>query len=164
MPKVIILSGVPTSGKSTFARNHPEFTVISSDNLIEQHAKKNNTTYNEVFEDYVETAVKLMLEDLHTAIDNQENIICDQTHLTAKVRKRKLKMFSPSYEKICLYFEISKEEMLKRNHNQDRTKVVPQRVLLQMFDSYKRPELSEGFDSVYDGQFYSCPLKEPILA
>ena len=53
MPKAILLCGVPTSGKSTWVKNHPGYTIISSDNIIENHAKVTGSSYNEVFEDYL---------------------------------------------------------------------------------------------------------------
>ena len=162
MPKAIILSGVPTAGKSTWVKNHPGYTIISSDNIIENYALNTGSSYNEVFDDYIETAISLMIDQLYYAAGHNQDVICDQTLLTPKVRKRKLKMIPDHYEKIAVYFEISEEEMLKRNHNKDRTKVVPQRVLLQMFESYKRPTIEEGFCSVYDGQFFKCPLEQHI--
>lgn len=161
--RAILLCGVPTSGKSSWvAQNRDGYTIISSDNIIENYAKNVGSSYNEVFDDYIETAIDLMIDELYHATRFDKNIICDQTHLTPKVRKRKLKMIPDHYEKIAVYFEIPKEEMLKRNHNKDRTKVVPQRVLLQMFESYKRPTIEEGFCSVHDGQFFNCPLEQPV--
>lgn len=156
MPRAIILCGVPTSGKSSWCKSNNDFTIISSDSIIENYASNVGLSYNEVFDDYINEAVSLMLQQLKHATSNNENIICDQTHLTPKVRKRKLKMIPRHYKKIAVYFEISKDEMLKRNHNKDRTKVVPQRVLLQMFDSYTRPSIEEGFDEVHDGFLYSA--------
>jgi predicted kinase len=159
-PEVILLCGVPTSGKSSWCKNNTNFTIISSDNIIENYAENIGSTYNKVFDDYIKDAISLMLQQLKHAVENNENIIIDQTHLTPKVRKRKLKMIPDHYEKIAVYFEITKEEMLKRNHNEDRTKIVPKRVLLQMFESYSRPTVEEGFSSVYSGQSYNCPLIE----
>jgi predicted kinase len=52
--KVIILCGVPTSGKSSWVKNNPGYTVISSDNIIENYAQHIGSTYNEVFPDYIE--------------------------------------------------------------------------------------------------------------
>jgi predicted kinase len=156
--RAIILCGCPTSGKSTWVKNNPGYTVISSDNIIEKYAKLKNSTYNDVFEDYVETAIQLMLGEMRAAIKQGDNIICDQTHLTPKVRKRKLGMIPDYYEKIAVYFELSMEEVLKRNKNSDRTKIIPHGVLESMHKSYKRPTINEGFVSVNDGRFFSCPL------
>ena len=156
-PSIIMLCGVPTSGKSSWCKNNTDFTIISSDNIIENYASSVGLSYNEVFDDYIKEAVSLMLEQLKYSVAFDKNIICDQTHLTSKIRKRKLKMIPEYYKKVAVYFEISKDEMLKRNHNEDRTKTVPQRVLLQMFDAYKRPSVEEGFDEVYDGHLKKCP-------
>jgi predicted kinase len=159
-PEVILLCGVPTSGKSSWCKNNTNFTIISSDNIIENYAENIGSTYNKVFDDYIKDAMSLMLQQLKYAVENNENIIVDQTHLTPKVRKRKLKMIPDHYEKIAVYFEISKEEMLKRNHNEDRTKIVPVHVLESMHDSYTRPCISEGFSEVLNGHLFNCPLND----
>lgn len=161
--KAIILCGVPTSGKSSWvAKNGQEFNVISSDNIIENYAKNIGSTYNDVFDDYIETAIELMLGQLRYFARQGQNIICDQTHLTPKVRKRKLKMIPDHYEKIAVYFEISKEEMFRRNHNEDRTKTIPDSVLESMHNSYVRPTIKEGFLAVYGGDEFSLvPVDKP---
>ena len=158
MPKSILLCGVPTSGKSSWVKNHPGYIVISSDNIIENYAMNINSTYDAIFNEYITEAISLMLQQLKHAVENDQDIICDQTHLTPKVRKRKLKMIPDHYEKIAVYFEIDKEEMLSRNYNEDRTKLVPIPVLESMFDSYKRPSVEEGFSQVADGRSFNCPL------
>jgi tRNA uridine 5-carbamoylmethylation protein Kti12 len=53
--------------------------------------------------------------------------------------------------------------MFKRNKNPDRTKTIPKRVLTQMYDSYSRPSVNEGFSAIYDGQIFNCPLEETFL-
>ena len=154
--RAIILCGVPTSGKSSWvAKNGDGYMVVSSDNIIENYAKNVGSTYNDIFEDYIETAIELMLGQLRYFVRQGQNIICDQTHLTPKVRKRKLKMIPDHYEKIAVYFEISKEGMFKRNHNKDRTKTIPDSVLESMHSSYVRPTVDEGFLSVYSGEEFS---------
>ncbi len=160
MSKAIILCGVPTSGKSTYTKNNPDYVVISSDNIIENYAMNINSTYDAIFNEYITEAISLMLQQLKHAVENNEKIIVDQTHLTPKVRKRKLKMIPDHYEKIAVYFEITKEEMLKRNHNEDRTKIVPVHVLESMHDSYIRPCISEGFSEVLNGHLFNCPLTD----
>lgn len=158
MPKAIILCGVPTSGKSTWVKNNSGYTIISSDNIIEKYASTIGSSYNEVFDSYITMAIDLMIDELYHAVASNKDIICDQTHLTVKSRKKKLKMIPDRYEKIAVYFELSKEEMLKRNRNEDRTKTIPQKVLLQMFEAYTRPTIEEGFSTVHDGHFFKCPL------
>ena len=136
--------------------------IVSSDNIIENYAKSVGATYNDLFDEYIETAIELMLGQLRHFVRQGHNIIVDQTHLTPKVRKRKLKMIPDHYEKIAVYFEISKEGMFKRNHNKDRTKTIPDSVLESMHGSYVRPTVDEGFLAVYGGEEFSLvPVVEP---
>jgi predicted kinase len=161
--RAILLCGVPTSGKSSWvAQNEDGYTIISSDNIIENYALNTGSSYNEVFDDYIETAISLMIDQLYYAVGHNQDVICDQTHLTPKVRKRKLKMIPDHYEKIAVYFEISKEEMIRRNHNEDRTKTIPDSVLESMHNSYVRPTIEEGFLAVYGGDDFSLvPVDKP---
>lgn len=161
--RAILLCGVPTSGKSSWvAQNGDGYMIVSSDNIIENYAKSVGSTYNDVFDDYIETAIELMLGQLRYFVRQGHNVIIDQTHLTPKVRKRKLKMIPDHYEKIAVHFEISKEEMFQRNHNKDRTKTIPDSVLESMHGSYVRPTVDEGFLAVYSGDELSLvPVEKP---
>ena len=47
------------------------------------------------------------------------------------------------------------ENYAKHNHNEDRTKTVPDSVLESMHSSYVRPTVDEGFLSVYSGEEFS---------
>ena len=151
MPEFIMLCGVPTSGKSTYASKQEGYVVISSDRHIEEYAKVQGKSYNEVFDDFIEEALFLVDKELENALNNNENIILDQTNLNKKSRYKKLHKVQDNYKKTAVYFEVSKDEMLKRNHTEDRGKVVPQRVLLQMYEAFKVPSYDEGFDEIING-------------
>jgi dephospho-CoA kinase len=55
--------GVPGSGKSTWIRNQIwalGLTVVSTDTFVEDYARAQGQTYNQVFRDYMPRAVDLM--------------------------------------------------------------------------------------------------------
>ena len=81
MPTVYVLVGVPGSGKSTWIRNQIwalGLTVVSTDAFVEQEAHRQGKTYNEVFDEYMPTAVKLMAEQVVQAREAGHDIIWEE--------------------------------------------------------------------------------------
>ena len=148
-----MLSGIPTSGKSTYVSRlleKPEFNnavVLSTDNYIQKIADQENLTYDEVFDKTIKDANKQLNLDLSEAIKNNRSIINDQTNLTIKSRAKKLKKIPDSYKKICAYSVIDLEEATKRNKTRPG-KVIPLGVLMAMLDDFEIPTVDEGFDEV----------------
>lgn len=153
MPKLLMLSGIPTSGKSTFVKKLKETeewgeaVVLSTDNYIEREAKALDKTYNEIFEDIIQEAQRALQQDLINAIKAGLNLIWDQTNLTIKTRKRKLKIIPKSYTRECAYFVIDLEEALKRNKTREG-KFIPESVLKRMYSQFETPTTNEGFNDV----------------
>ena len=152
MSKLIMLVGLPGSGKSTFGKIiQGEGIRLSTDDIIELHATIEGKTYNEVFQDSITTAKKLLEVHLEWALrENEPLIIWDQTNLTVKTRKAKLQKIPEHYEKICLFFDTDFKKILERNEDRRLTgRNVSNRILFQMKDSLQVPTKEEGFDKVY---------------
>lgn len=152
-PVLYMLIGVPGSGKSTWVNNarfQPGFdtTIISTDNYIEWEAHHKNTTYDELFKQYIKEAEKHMYEDLIWAIDHNTNIVWDQTNITSKTRKKKLSMIPSHYKKIGIFFPTPSDEELSKRLVSRPGKTIPEYVIDAMIKSIEQPTLSEGFDEV----------------
>jgi predicted kinase len=91
-----------------------------------------------------------MMKVLRKAIEEDKSIIWDQTNITRKQRKEKLKHIPSHYKKTAVYFVIPLETALKRN-TQRPGKVIPPEVLDNMLKDYELPTLEEGFDQVIKG-------------
>lgn len=150
---LIMLCGLPTSGKSTFVSKllkEPEFSdaaVLSTDTYVEQVAQRLNKAYNEVFEDSIGEATRQLELTLIEAKDRGKSFIWDQTNLTTKTRKKKLSKIPSSYARIAIWFDITLEEALKRNQ-QRPGKMIPENVLRLMSEQFVPPSCDEGFDVV----------------
>ena len=150
---LIMLCGLPTSGKSTFVSkllNDPAYknsVVLSTDSYIESVAQRLNKTYNEVFDDTIDEATRQLELTLIDAKDRGNSIIWDQTNLTPKTRKKKLSKIPSSYGRIAIWFDITLDEALKRSQHRPG-KVIPQRVLHLMSEQFVPPSCDEGFDVV----------------
>lgn len=150
---LIMLCGLPTSGKSTFVSKlleepaYKNSVVLSTDSYIEQVAQKLNKTYNDVFDDSIGEATRQLELNLIEAKDRGKNIIWDQTNLTPKTRKKKLSKIPSSYARIAIWFDIALEDALKRNQ-QRPGKMIPENVLSLMSEQFVPPSCDDGFDVV----------------
>jgi predicted kinase len=154
MPTCYQLVGVPGSGKSTWIKNQDwthHCRIISTDNYVEEYAQSQGKTYNEVFQDYMATAVERMMEDVIEARSMGQNIIWDQTSITIVSRKRKFKML-PQYDHIAVVFLTPKPEELARRLNSRPGKNIPQYVMDQMLRNFQTPTEKEGFKEVWLGK------------
>ena len=151
-PEAIFLIGIPTSGKSTFSNNpkYRDYTRVSSDDILQEVAKERQQSYNTVFRGNIRFAQIAMMKVFRKAIEDNKNIILDQTNLTKKSRKEKIKLIPPHYKKIAVYFIVDLETALKRN-TQRPGKVIPPEVLERMIKEYELPTLEEGFSQVIRG-------------
>lgn len=152
----LMLCGIPTSGKSTYVQKIKQIDfwkdaiVLSTDNYIEQHAKRLGQTYNEVFDDVIGDATKELELQLNFAKANNKNIIWDQTNLSVKARRKKLHKLPLYYHRGAVYFETSLEEALERNNHREG-KFIPKDILKRMYHQFEKPTVGEGFDYVECG-------------
>ena len=152
----VMLCGIPTSGKSTYVDKllamdyWKNSVVLSTDYFVEFYAKKQGKTYNEVFDEYIKEATKMMDKLLVYAIDNGKDIIWDQTNLTAGTRKKKLRRLPAEYHRGVIYFEVSLEKALERNTHREG-KFIPKDILKRMWHQFEIPTTSEGFEYVERG-------------
>ena len=151
MAKCYQLIGVPGSGKSTWVKNQEwanECVVVSTDEFVEDYAKEVGATYNDVFDDYMPTAVKLMAEKVERAREAGKDIIWDQTSMSVKSRKRKFQMLR-DYEHIAVVFKTPEPDELKRRLNSRPGKNIPDHVMTSMMDNYDIPTEEEGFKEIW---------------
>lgn len=147
-----MLVGIPTAGKSTFSNDpkYKKYVRVSSDDILQEVAKERQQSYNTVFKGNIRFAQIAMMKVLRQAIEDGKSIIWDQTNLTKKQRREKLKHIPDTYKKTAVYFVVSLETALKRN-TQRPGKVIPPEVLERMIKEYELPTNEEGFDAIIRG-------------
>lgn len=151
MPKCYQMIGVPGSGKSTWIRNQIwalGLTVISTDAFVEDYARAQGRTYNEVFGDYMPRAVELMAAQVVFAREHGHSVIWDQTSTTRASRQKKFRML-PDYEHTAVVFGTPEPEELARRLADRPGKTIPDSVMLSMLQNWEDPTLEEGFQEIW---------------
>lgn len=145
------LIGVPGSGKSTWIANQDwatDIPVVSTDNFVEQYAKEQGKTYNQVFKDYMPIAVKLMANQALICQANNKDVIWDQTSTTIASRRRKFNTL-PKYEHIAIVFRTPDPDELARRLASRPGKNIPDHVMKTMISGWEEPTLDEGFVDIW---------------
>ena len=152
MAKLYVLVGVPGSGKSTWYANNEDLlgdtVYVSTDDFVEQEAARQGKTYNDVFKDYMPTAVKLMAGVVNQARALNMDIVWDQTSTTVKSRARKFRML-PDYEAIAVVFKTPEKEELDKRLAGRPGKHIPNHVIKTMISGLQEPTKDEGFSDIW---------------
>lgn len=151
MPKLYMMVGVPGCGKTTWIKNQlwtRDCVIVSTDFFVEQYALSVGSTYSEVFEQYMPTAVKLMASQVARARDDGKDIIWDQTSTTVATRKKKFNML-PDYYAIAVVFNTPPVQDLVRRLNSRPGKTIPLNVVTDMINKFEMPTEEEGFKEIW---------------
>jgi predicted kinase len=142
---VVLLVGLPGSGKSTYAANCSAATgaaVLSSDEIrrLLSDDPANQTIHKRVF------AMKRSLLRHRLQLKRPVTYL-DATHLTRSERRPYLKLaalYDATIE--AVFFDVPLDECQRRNRNRDR--VVPELVIERMAKRLEPPSIEEGFARV----------------
>ena len=142
MNRLIVLSGVPGSGKSYFSnalkeKNNEHVYIISSDALRKEIAgnQADLSKDKEMWEKYYSLAKEY--SSYQDAI-----IILDSTHAKKIYRIDCIKPYKKLYDQIDLVcFKLDKETVLKQN--KEREYPIPEDALLRLIDEYEMPDDEE---------------------
>lgn len=156
-PICIMMVGLPATGKSTrvcqLVEMNPDVFVYSTDNLVEEWAKVQGWSYDFAFSKYINKATSEMNHLLDTAIRCGLDIIWDQTNLGAKKRAKSIiRMCNAGYRVECEYILLPQgdsqwEDWHFRMKNRPG-KTIPDSIIESMMDSFVKPTVEEGFNSV----------------
>jgi predicted kinase len=161
MKKCLILVGLPATGKSTWVDSLidddpydkdpiADWSVHSTDNIVEEIADNYGFTYNEIWKDTIGLATKLYNRDIRETIMGKWSCIIDRTNLTIESRKKIIDLFkSHGYTIEVMVF--SKPDDIEWNNrlNSREGKSIPKEQLDAMIERYQAPSNDEGIDEIY---------------
>lgn len=134
--EVILISGLPGTGKDTYIKNNfSSLPMISLDDLREK--------LNVDPEDEQGTIYNLAKEKAKEYLRNKQPFVWNATNLTNLIRQKQIKLFHDYHAKVrIIYLETSYEEVLLRNSSRNR--VVPESVINKMLRNLNIPENYES--------------------
>ena len=150
MKKLVILSGVPGSGKSYFSKCVKEIKgyhvyVVSSDGIRkEMLGNQRNLSKEETVWDIFYNLPKVY------AYDEDAFVILDATHTSVELRKEVYKELKDYFDEIYLVlFFLDKEQVYIQN--KEREYPVPDYVLEQFISTFEMPDEEEYklFNKIY---------------
>ena len=145
MNKLIMLIGLPASGKTSFTKTlqssykKDDIEIISSDAIRKElFGSEEEQKYNDkVFEEVYKRA--------RFSIQHKKITVIDATNLNRKRRINFIKVM-PKCEVEAVVFAIPFEVCCERNENRER--VVPMSAMERMYKSFQPPHHAEGFNKI----------------
>lgn len=154
MKVVVLLCGVPGSGKSTYAKNKTDSLkrnciIVSRDEIRfslvpegEEYFSKENLVF------------KTFIDKITAAIDDAEHevVFIDATHLNPSSRKKVLSKIDTENNVVyAANFNVSLEVAIARNNQRTGRACVPESVIRNMWESFiPATEQEEGIDGVIE--------------
>ena len=157
-PAVIVLVGLPASGKSTARAVATEQGAsvdsfqYSTDDIVERMAAEQGVNYDDVWSDYIGEATAEADKMVTEAVKNEQGVIWDQTNMSIKKRRKIINKFGNEYRKECICilppFTAEQQLELERRLASRPGKKIPAFVMKSMLESFQLPSMNEGFNRV----------------
>lgn len=148
MNRVVVLIGLPASGKSSWAESvtgqFPNiFTHISSDsiraelfNTLRTDKKQNNVVFDE------------MRKRTRYELEHHKDVIYDATNLSYKDRRKIINDLPKGTSIEAVFFSVPYETCVELNLSRKPEKVVPENTMKKMYKRFNVPLYGEGFQAI----------------
>ena len=146
MSKLVIMCGVPGSGKSTWVRNNKtdEMLWVSRDKIRFDKLKEGEDYFShetEVFEQFI--------EEIIWGLNEGKTVIADATHLNKKSRARVLSRVAAFADEIeAVVIDVPLETAFAQNDRREGRAWVKHGIIRRMWFSMELPVEEEGFTKI----------------
>lgn len=147
MKILVLMCGIPASGKSTFLKNNaPAAAVVSRDAIRFSMVSPDEEYFSKeghVFKEFV--------RQIDESIRKNPVTFVDATHLNEHSRARVLRAIDLSnVDKLyAVVASTPLETCLIRNAKREGREKVPEDQIMSMYHSFTMPTEEEGFDDIY---------------
>ena len=147
MASLVLMMGVPGSGKTTYAKKFiGENDIYVSRDEIRFSLVAEDEPYFSKEDEVLKTFISKVDEGI---IKAKRYVVADATHLNAGSRAKLLKNLHNKPDKIyVLYVAVPLEVALERNAQRSGRTLVPETSIRNMFQSLTLPRKEEGIDVV----------------
>ena len=161
MRELLILRGLPGSGKSTLIKEMGlEAYTLSTDDLRKKLGSLEQTFDSiKITQDVERETFKLLDSLLDARMSRGEFTVVDATHINSKSCSRYRKLAEKCNYKLFYYqLDTSLEECLKRNRERKTYSIVPDSVITGMAERFS-DDLGDGITRVYDLREFISEIK-----
>jgi predicted kinase len=152
MSKLIIMCGIPGSGKSTWLHEHaPSFSaassIISRDDIRFSMLKDGEDYFAHEKEVWTQ-----FIEDIVISLAINEETYVDATHINERSRAKLLRALNKNLygvEVQAVFFNTPLDIALARNENRSGLAYVPASAIITMHSNLTEPTFIEGFSKIY---------------
>ena len=148
MKELILMMGVPGSGKSTYARNILKYgDIYVSRDEIRYSILTDEDDYfakeNEVIKTFIQYIDEALIDTQY-----QGKVYADATHLSPKSRAQVLNQLKNKNKVSVIYLDIPLNVILARNAQREGRALVPENVVRRMYKSIILPTKAEGIEKL----------------
>jgi predicted kinase len=153
MKKIIMLAGLPGTGKSFYARKYlKDSIIISSDEIRKEYTKSYSIMLkdmNIVYDEMIKRTNRLLNQNQDITITLDSTFLCDsrRTYFLDK-------LIGYDYIELIM-LKVSLETAFKRNKQRDKTKWVDESIIRKMYERYSYPqkEIQKRFNNIKEINF-----------
>ena len=147
---VFLLVGPPGCGKSTWINKYYiwDYDALISRDCIRFNLLKEGDEYFER-EQEVRRIFFNEIEKMTAEKSWADKVYIDATHLTRKSRHQVLSHITGNPYVVAVSFEVPVEVALERNAQRSGRALVPENVIYNMYQTFEKPSVKEGFDEVW---------------
>ncbi|XP_055799325.1 heterogeneous nuclear ribonucleoprotein U-like protein 1 isoform X2 [Salvelinus fontinalis] len=156
--ELLMMVGLPASGKTTWALKHAEehpakkYNILGTNAIMEKMkvmGLRRQKNYSGRWDVLIQQATQCLNRLIQIAARKKRNYILDQTNVYGSAQRRKMRPFEGFQRKaivICPTDEDLKERTLKRTDEEGKD--VPDHAVLEMKANFVLPEAGEFLDNV----------------
>uniref|UniRef100_A0A8C7VK36 SAP domain-containing protein n=1 Tax=Oncorhynchus mykiss TaxID=8022 RepID=A0A8C7VK36_ONCMY len=156
--ELLMMVGLPASGKTTWALKHAEehpakkYNILGTNAIMEKMkvmGLRRQKNYSGRWDVLIQQATQCLNRLIQIAARKKRNYILDQTNVYGSAQRRKMRPFEGFQRKaivICPTDEDLKERTLKRTDEEGKD--VPDHAVLEMKANFVLPEAGEFLDDV----------------
>lgn len=148
MATLYILSGIPGSGKTTYAEKHLSHAVYIGSDAIRKEFYGKEMTLRGYWMIH-----RLMIERADSHLRAGRDVVVDSVHGFREARRQYLRILPPGAKAVVVYMDIPVSVAL--SNNRKRKRHVPAAGILFLNALITRPTLDEGFDQIILVRDYS---------